>query len=55
MYYYNHCHVVDSQFASLCVMVVVMVTMLALGAFLKPLPKVSKFRSQYVNTQFYTK
>ncbi|TSS48071.1 Solute carrier family 26 member 9 [Bagarius yarrelli] len=29
----------SSQFASLCVMVVVMVTMLALGAFLKPLPK----------------
>ncbi|XP_074498909.1 solute carrier family 26 member 9-like [Sebastes fasciatus] len=28
-----------SQFASLCVMLVVMVTMLALGAFLKPLPK----------------
>ncbi|XP_063064615.1 solute carrier family 26 member 9-like isoform X1 [Engraulis encrasicolus] len=29
----------SSQFASLCVMLVVMVTMLALGAFLKPLPK----------------
>ncbi|KAI5609031.1 solute carrier family 26 member 6, partial [Silurus asotus] len=29
----------SSQFASLCVMVVVMVTMLALGAFLNPLPK----------------
>ncbi|XP_058266671.1 solute carrier family 26 member 9-like isoform X2 [Hemibagrus wyckioides] len=29
----------SSQFASLCVMVVVMVTMLALGAFLRPLPK----------------
>ncbi|KAB5546490.1 hypothetical protein PHYPO_G00072650 [Pangasianodon hypophthalmus] len=29
----------SSQFASLCVMIVVMVTMLALGAFLKPLPK----------------
>ncbi|XP_071333309.1 solute carrier family 26 member 9-like [Trachinotus anak] len=28
-----------SQFASLCVMLVVMVTMLALGAYLKPLPK----------------
>ncbi|XP_023271363.1 solute carrier family 26 member 9 isoform X2 [Seriola lalandi dorsalis] len=28
-----------SQFASLCVMLVVMVTMLALAAFLKPLPK----------------
>ncbi|KAI1892688.1 hypothetical protein AGOR_G00136130 [Albula goreensis] len=28
-----------SQIASLCVMLVVMVTMLALGAFLKPLPK----------------
>ncbi|XP_076023060.1 solute carrier family 26 member 9-like [Genypterus blacodes] len=28
-----------SQFASFCVMLVVMVTMLALGAFLKPLPK----------------
>ncbi|KAL3059537.1 hypothetical protein OYC64_014196 [Pagothenia borchgrevinki] len=28
-----------SQFASLCVMLVVMVTMLSLGAFLKPLPK----------------
>ncbi|XP_068598912.1 solute carrier family 26 member 9-like [Brachionichthys hirsutus] len=28
-----------SQFASLCVMLVVMVTMLALGAFLEPLPK----------------
>ncbi|XP_032376172.1 solute carrier family 26 member 9 [Etheostoma spectabile] len=28
-----------SQFASLCVMLVVMVTMLALGTFLKPLPK----------------
>uniref|UniRef100_A0A667YMS4 Solute carrier family 26 member 9 n=1 Tax=Myripristis murdjan TaxID=586833 RepID=A0A667YMS4_9TELE len=28
-----------SQFASLCVMLVVMITMLALGAFLKPLPK----------------
>ncbi|KAM4609770.1 solute carrier family 26 member 9-like [Polymixia lowei] len=28
-----------SQFASLCVMLVVMVTMLALGAFLNPLPK----------------
>lgn len=28
------------QFASLCVMLVVMVTMLALGAYLKPLPKV---------------
>nr|XP_019964429.1 PREDICTED: solute carrier family 26 member 9 [Paralichthys olivaceus] len=28
-----------SQFASLCVMLVVMVTMLALGAFLRPLPK----------------
>ncbi|XP_041700834.1 solute carrier family 26 member 9-like [Coregonus clupeaformis] len=28
-----------SQFASLCVMLVVMVTMLALGHFLKPLPK----------------
>uniref|UniRef100_A0A6Q2XB69 STAS domain-containing protein n=1 Tax=Esox lucius TaxID=8010 RepID=A0A6Q2XB69_ESOLU len=28
-----------SQFASLCVMLVVMVTMLALGVFLKPLPK----------------
>ncbi|XP_030623524.1 solute carrier family 26 member 9-like [Chanos chanos] len=29
----------SSQFASLCVMLVVMVTMLALGAYLKPLPK----------------
>ncbi|KAL2104035.1 hypothetical protein ACEWY4_000903 [Coilia grayii] len=29
----------SSQFASLCVMLVVMITMLALGAFLKPLPK----------------
>ncbi|XP_066559743.1 solute carrier family 26 member 9 [Amia ocellicauda] len=29
----------SSQFSSLCVMLVVMVTMLALGAFLKPLPK----------------
>ncbi|KAJ8378042.1 hypothetical protein AAFF_G00249130 [Aldrovandia affinis] len=29
----------SSQFASLCVMLVVMVTMLALGAFLHPLPK----------------
>ncbi|KAL4623789.1 solute carrier family 26 member 9 isoform X1 [Arapaima gigas] len=29
----------NSQFASLCVMLVVMVTMLALGAYLKPLPK----------------
>uniref|UniRef100_A0A3P8UEG2 Solute carrier family 26 member 9 n=1 Tax=Amphiprion percula TaxID=161767 RepID=A0A3P8UEG2_AMPPE len=28
-----------SQFSSLCVMLVVMVTMLALGAYLKPLPK----------------
>ncbi|XP_023690663.1 solute carrier family 26 member 9 isoform X2 [Paramormyrops kingsleyae] len=28
-----------SQFASLCVMLVVMITMLALGAFLQPLPK----------------
>ncbi|XP_028849997.1 solute carrier family 26 member 9-like [Denticeps clupeoides] len=28
-----------SQFASLCVMLVVMVTMLALGAYLRPLPK----------------
>lgn len=28
------------QFASLCVMLVVMLTMLVLGAFLKPLPKV---------------
>uniref|UniRef100_A0A4W6FKY6 Solute carrier family 26 member 9 n=1 Tax=Lates calcarifer TaxID=8187 RepID=A0A4W6FKY6_LATCA len=28
-----------SQFASLCVMLVVMITMLALGAYLKPLPK----------------
>uniref|UniRef100_A0A3B4E9L9 STAS domain-containing protein n=1 Tax=Pygocentrus nattereri TaxID=42514 RepID=A0A3B4E9L9_PYGNA len=29
----------SSQFASLCVMLVVMVTMLVLGAYLKPLPK----------------
>uniref|UniRef100_W5K1I4 Solute carrier family 26 member 9 n=1 Tax=Astyanax mexicanus TaxID=7994 RepID=W5K1I4_ASTMX len=29
----------SSQFSSLCVMLVVMVTMLALGAYLKPLPK----------------
>ncbi|XP_072553254.1 solute carrier family 26 member 9-like [Salminus brasiliensis] len=29
----------SSQFASLCVMLVVVVTMLALGAYLKPLPK----------------
>ncbi|KAJ8370453.1 hypothetical protein SKAU_G00104810 [Synaphobranchus kaupii] len=29
----------SSQFASLCVMLVVMVTMLALGAYLQPLPK----------------
>ncbi|XP_070824909.1 solute carrier family 26 member 9-like [Chaetodon trifascialis] len=29
----------SSQFASLCVMLVVMVTMLALGAYLEPLPK----------------
>ncbi|KAI4898669.1 hypothetical protein NFI96_018000 [Prochilodus magdalenae] len=29
----------SSQFASLCVMLVVMITMLALGAYLKPLPK----------------